>query len=203
MPLSYTNRRKDIYYVKVALTKSGKQRYYVVKDISRLADDELLQEMPEGFEFHELPYEAQVVFRKKLVSNITQDDFEVVDEAMKNHSSVKDYILEIEKNAIVVFVGHIIAEEFEEPNLPYLNTDFYKWQWYKDLLRFEKENDELFHAQCFVYLEDGDEGWAIMESSDDLEYLANKYCARFTKEGFFGYIYENPFWNGDDDEEQL
>jgi hypothetical protein len=82
-------------------------------------------------------------------------------------------------------------------NLIYLTS--YKWQWYKDLLRFEKKSEELFHAQRHIYLETGERGWLTMESSDDLEYLANTYCQFFKKDDdFLGFYYSSPF---DDDEE--
>jgi hypothetical protein len=48
-PVSYTNRRGQIYYLHRGLTKTGKQRYFVAKTIGEGA----LAQIPDGFELVE------------------------------------------------------------------------------------------------------------------------------------------------------
>jgi len=65
-PIKYTNRKGDDYYIRVTLTKKGKKRYYVVRNIEKYDESDLLHEIPEGFEFHEIPYESKVVCQSFL-----------------------------------------------------------------------------------------------------------------------------------------
>lgn len=60
--LSYTNRQNSTAYIRTVPAKKGGTRYYVTKD-PKAAD--LIEEMPEGFEFYEDPEDARVIFRKR------------------------------------------------------------------------------------------------------------------------------------------
>jgi len=48
-PVSYTNRKGQVYYLHAGKTKIGKRRYFVVKTIG----DGVLAEVPAGFEIVE------------------------------------------------------------------------------------------------------------------------------------------------------
>ena len=51
--LSYTSRRKEVYSLKKVKTKKGNLRYYVVKNIDKVSKEDLVYEMPDGYEFYE------------------------------------------------------------------------------------------------------------------------------------------------------
>src|SRR5215211_6607065 len=112
MPVNYINRVNEAHYLKAVKTKHGKERYYIVKNISNLNPDELLSEVPEGFEFYEFPEDARVSLRKKLRTIITGEEIKTVDMVMKEHETVKDYLLDKDHNGILVYTGRLDREEF-------------------------------------------------------------------------------------------
>lgn len=184
MPVEYVNRRKEKHYLKSVLTKNGKERYYIIKDKSKFNPSELLLEVPKGYEFYEFPNEAQVVLRKKLVSTITIEELKIVEQAMRNHETAKDFIIDKDKNGIIVYLGNINIDDFSV-----LSKDLYKIQFYTDFLRFEKTNGNIYKAQRFCHLSRY-YGWITMESNDNLEYLAEKYCYHINKESLLKFWIE-------------
>jgi hypothetical protein len=188
MKAEYINRRKEAHYLKSVLTKNGKERFYIVKNKSKFNPDELLLDIPSGFEFYEFPNDAQVVLRKKLHTNINYGDIQIVDKIMQNHRTATDYILDKDQNGIIVYVGHMSVDDFPE-----LKERFHLIQSYNETLRFEKVNEDLYKAQRFCHIS-RHYGWITMESNEDLEYLAEKYCYHVDKESLL------EFWiEGEDD----
>ncbi len=184
MPIEYINRKHEKHYLKAIPTKNGKERYYIIKDISRVPASELLNEVPLGFEFYEYPEDGKVVLRKIVKSSITDDDLAAVDEVMQRHETVKDYILHKNQNAIYVCVAHLNREEFPE-----IADRIELILRYYPELRFEKVNDDLFRAQRFCNLSRY-YGWITIESNENLEYLANKYCYHINKESLLDFWIE-------------
>ena len=184
MKAEYINRRKEKHYLKLVLTKNGKKRYYIVKNKSKFNPDELLPEVPDGFEFYEFPDDANVVLRKTLRTNISYEDMQIVEKIMQNHQTAKDYIIDKDKNGIILYLGHMGMDEY-----PSLKKQFYLFQSYNEKLRFEKVNENLYKAQRFCYL-GRYYGWITMESNEDLEYLSEKYCYHIDKESLLEFWIE-------------
>jgi len=65
MVVEFINRKKESHFLMTKYTKNGNARYYVVKDKSKYASSQLLDEIPIGFEFYEFPEDGKVVLRKK------------------------------------------------------------------------------------------------------------------------------------------
>lgn len=190
MPLSYENRRGEIHYVKAAKTKKGGTRYYIVKNISK--PEELINEMPEGFEFYEFPEDALVSFRKILKTNITDEDFAILDNVMNHHETVQDYLVNKEENALTVYIS-----QYDEDLLSMLSDDqFRQMQRFDEKLRFEKSGENIFQAQRFCFISKH-WGWITMETSDDLKYLAEKYCYHIDKESLL------EFWKEGEEEPEM
>lgn len=64
MEVVYINRQKEEHYLKSVKAKNGKVRHYVIKNKWKAQFEELLSEVPIGFEFYEFP-NARVVLRQK------------------------------------------------------------------------------------------------------------------------------------------
>lgn len=190
MPISYENRKGEIHYVKAVAAKKGGTRYYIVKHPSN--PEELINEMPAGFEFYEFPEDALVSFRKMLKTNITEEDFAILDSVMKKHETVQDYIVDKEKNALAVYISNHEAEFLS------MLTDeqFRQIQRYIIKLRFEKTAENNFRAQRFCFISKY-YGWITMETSDDLKYLAKKYCYHIDKESLL------KFWMEGEEEPEM
>jgi hypothetical protein len=186
MPISYENRKGEIHYVKAAKTKKGGTRYYITNPA------ELIEEIPPGFEFYEFPEDALVSFRKILKTNITDEDFSILDSIMKQHKTIKDYIIDKEENALTVYIS-----DYEEDFLAMLtDAQFRDIQRYIEKLRFEKTADGNFKAQRFCFISKY-YGWMTMETSEDLKYLAEKYCYHIDKESLL------EFWKEGEEEPEM
>ncbi|MBB6005429.1 hypothetical protein [Arcicella rosea] len=184
MLLEYINRKKESHFFISKMTKNGKERFYVVKDKSKYPKLELLIELPKGFEFYEHPEDAKVVLRKILKSVVLQDEVEIVTEIMENHITAKDYIIDKTENSIDVYLGHLDKNDYIE-----LQEHYYKIQSYRHILRFEKVNNTTYKAQRFCSLSRY-YGWITMETSESLDYLADKYCFHIDKESLLEFWIE-------------
>lgn len=89
MYLEYTNRHDDKHYLKSVINHKGTERYYILKDISKVDKKELLAELPKGFEWYDMPEDSRVVLRKIQKSIITKDEIEIVTEVMKEYETAK------------------------------------------------------------------------------------------------------------------
>lgn len=89
MPYFYTNRHGKVHYFREAETKKGKSRYYVTtsKDYPNLIED-----IPSRYEIAELPEEARVVIRKRKPVWITQEEKEIVHDAIEEFSAINDFL---------------------------------------------------------------------------------------------------------------
>lgn len=183
MPVSYENRKAEAHYVKAVKTKKGGTRYYIVKNSQNL--DELINEIPHGFEFYEFASDALVSFRKIVKTNITDEEFSILDSVMKQHKTVKEYIIEKEKNALLIYISSC-DEDFRAM---LTEEQFKQIQRYDEKLRFEKDAGGDFHAQRFCFISRY-YGWITMETSEDLKYLAEKYCCHIDKESLLEFWIE-------------
>ena len=181
--VEYINRRKEKHYLKEANTKTGKKRYYVVKNLSKYSIEELLYEIPAGFEFYEHPRDAMVVLRRIPTYNINDTEIEIVSSAMKQHDNVTDYIIEKGVDHITIYKGCCDINRISD--IPELIASFYLIQHYDDVLRFEKKK-KIYLSQRFCCLS-RDYGWITMERSKDLQYLAEKYCYHVGKDSLLNF----------------
>ena len=184
MILEYINRKKELHYFISKETKNGKERFYIVKDKTKYPKSDFLIEIPKGFEIYEYPEDGRVVLRKIQKSTITSDEIEIVNDEMENHLTVKDYLIDKTGNSIVVYLGHLDKEEDWGDE-----EQFLKIQRYNEMLRFEKTISEKYKAQRFCHLSDYF-GWITMETNDNLEYLAKKYCFHIDKESLLQFWIE-------------
>lgn len=183
MPLEYENRKGEKHYVKWVKTAKGGTRYYIVKN--KRNPGELLDEMPQGFEFYEFPFDALVAFRKIKKSNITDGEFSILDSVMKRRETVKEYIIDKEENALLLYV----SGDYDKIRAFLTDEDFRQIRQYDEKLRFEKNKNGGFRAQRFCFISKYD-GWITMETSADLQYLAEKYCFHADKESLLEFWIE-------------
>lgn len=184
MIVEYINRRKESHFLIPKITKNGKERYYIVKDITKFNKSDLLIEIPSGYEFYEFPEDGKVVLRKMIKSIISQYEMEIVDDVMKSHLTAKDYLIDKTENSLIIYLGQLDKDDY--------NGDeefFRKIQSYWYMLRFEKTTNGLYKAQRFYNLSNY-YGWITLETSDDLNYLAEKFCFHIDKESLLEFWIE-------------
>ena len=184
MVAEYFNRKGEAHYLKAVPTKHGKERYYIVKDRAKYADSQLLSDVPSGYEFYEFPEDGRVALRKRLKTLITTEEMQTVREVMQDHETVKDFIIDRDKDSVFVYVAHLNKEEWEfETEL------FIKIQSYRPRLKFRKNRNGTYEAQRFCPLSRY-YGWITMETSEDLYALAEKYCYHIDKESLVDFWIE-------------
>ncbi|WP_163274195.1 hypothetical protein [Dysgonomonas sp. 511] len=184
MILEYINRKKEPHYFIAKATKLGKERFYIVKDKTKYEESDLLVNIPQGFEIYEYPEDGRVVLRKILKSIIAQDEIEIVNGEMEKHLTVKDYLIDKTENSIIVYLGYLDKEDGWGDE-----EQFLKIQSYDFTLRFEKTSDGKYKAQRFCCLSRY-YGWITMETNENLEYLAEKYCFHIDKESLLQFWIE-------------
>lgn len=101
MPVSYTNRRGKVYYIRACKTRTGKDGWSMTMKMG----DSLAEATPEGYEIHENPH-GQVFLRKRLVSLITPEDIQAVRAALARqpHLRPDDTILDLDKKSLTIFL---------------------------------------------------------------------------------------------------
>lgn len=180
--LSHTNRQGSTAYVKTGTTAKGSTRYYVTKD-PKAAN--LLEEMPSGFEFYEYPSDARIVFRKRVPCKITALERQVVEDAMHNLSDVKDFIVAAEGNILTIYISQFssISGEYENPTaeetrLGWGGEHVDRFKQYDEYVRFLLVNEakRTFRLERIVFLGFFNHDYAELETSDDLESLAEMVC---------------------------
>lgn len=190
MPISYTNRKGETYYVRTAKSKNG-VRYYAIKSLPKA--DEIVNKMPEGFSFYEFPTDARVMLCKTKVSIITDKEFSIVDSAMKKVIEVDDYIIEKKENALILYISDqniiLLKEMWVGTSEAKLRDILKKFRRYDERMRFIKA-DDYFEIQRFCYLGSVDD-WITIDAGNDLKKLAEKYCDHIDKESFY-----ELFWGG-------
>jgi hypothetical protein len=183
MPVVYTNRRNEKVYLKTAPTKSGKLQYCAVKNISKMNPDELLDYIPEGYEFYENPREAMVYFRRIPRYNTTDAEVEIVDSVMKQHETVSDYIIEKGADEIIIFVSQMNKNDEQYLGYRELIAGLHFYRRYEDVMKFVKTG-KTYKAQRYCWRSSVDD-WITLESGKDLKFLAEKYCKHIGKDSYY------------------
>jgi len=183
MLVTYTNRKGEIHYLKAVLTSKGATRYYIVKNRKKVKREELETEIPEEFEFYEFPEDGKVSFRKKQSSIFENEEKKRVKKVLKQQTHIEDFIIDLEKDAIMIYIAHLKESEFG-----FDLGHFKKIQSYNPKLRIVKEK-ENYQMQRFCNLWKH-YGWITMETSSDLKKLCEKYCPHIGKESLLEFWIE-------------
>lgn len=98
MTVTHTNRKGKIYYLHQGTTKTGKPKYF----FALRNEGELVKAIPPGYEVYENP-NAQVFLRRKRTPIIADEEIAIVEAGMRQYCRVKDFIIDVKKNAIVIY----------------------------------------------------------------------------------------------------
>ncbi len=195
MPYSYTNRHGKIHFFKAVKTKKGGVRYSVTRSANF---DNLIEKIPDGFEIAELPEEARVVIRKIVPVNTTNEEKDILHQAIEKYSAIKDFFIHTERDALTVFYSQFNHAGGQEENLSAeqaienygeaVNT----WKRYFDALRFVLIDEEkrLFQAERRVYLGFYNNEYCKIGNADNLKALAQQFGQHLGRDSFFGIVPE-------------
>ncbi len=188
MPITYTNRREQVYYLHQGKTKTGKPKYYAsMKDKGDLA-----QEMPDGFEFYEHPADARVYLRKKPPMVITDIEIDLVKKYLKNLKSPHRYLHDIKGPTITIYESNQDVDEISErfKLLPMsqaaIKDILCQGMDYQPMMRFilEDRQRRLFVAERFCFRGSIDD-WIDIGGPDSLEFLLEAKLEHLGRDSFY------------------
>jgi len=193
MPYSYTNRQGKTHFFRAVPTKSGKYRYYVT------TSDEypnLIEDIPNGFEVAELPEEAKVVIRKIKQVYTTQEEKEIVYDAIEDFSAMKDFFIHAEGDYLSVYHSQFSSTGGQEQNLSrveaieYFGKNIERWMRFFTALRFQlvDKQKRLFQTERVVFLGFYAHDFHPVGEIGAIEYVAKKYGQHLGRDSFFDIV---------------
>lgn len=190
MPVEYTNRKGDVYYLHEGRTPTGKPKFFFSKNPEGAAASAL----PCGYEVYETPEYGLVYVRKAKPAVITPLEREVVCDAIRRRSTVQHFIVDIQKDSLVVYLPALDERELR----PFISEQIYgsraqaamegimKGSPYTKMMRFElvDRDKRLFHV-CRWCFSGGIDDWIFLDGPAPLGKLADKYVRHLGQESFF------------------
>ncbi|PHN07822.1 hypothetical protein [Flavilitoribacter nigricans] len=195
MAYSYTNRQDKTHYIKAVTTKKGGVRYYITLDPTV---ENLISEIPEGFEVLEYPYDARVVIRKKIPVNVRPAEVSTVQKAMEKHSPVQDFIITSEREDIAIHISqfnHFYDSEYlsADEAKKYYGENVHLWKTYDWILTFRLADVDTRKFQVIRKASVQYEAVGIDEGTD-LSSLAEKYCYHVGRESLLNFWIPGEDW---------
>jgi hypothetical protein len=189
-PVSYTNRKGQVYYLHAGQTKTGKRRYFVAKTIGA----GVLAELPAGFEIVE-SINAVVSVRRidPSARKIPETDLARVRAELAKHPRLRRYRADVVKGEIIVFepIGGLSDELARHLKASFQMTPFQleqhrpeldKSTHYSPVLRFASIDGQY---AVFRMTYRGDGGWSWALAHGPLGSLAPKYLNTLGTSAFF------------------
>ena len=188
--MNYVNRKGDTYYVFQGVTKTGKPKYYVSLKAESTAGVRI-DVLPEDFELYEAPMDARVSIRKKLPSDILDNELHFVRERIELMvTSVKTRVNR-EGRSIIVYESagadevKSMADVFGGMTPRFLEV-MQSYSPMSPALRFKliRKQDRIFEAQRFCFRGFIDD-WISLHHAGPLDELCQAYLKHLGQESFF------------------
>lgn len=184
MAIIFKNQRKENYYIKSKLTKTGKTTYFLTKKM----DKDCLDFMPAGYEVFE-KYDSQMMFiRKAQPKQFSEKELKIIENVLKKNKSIADFKLDSYGDEVKIYV----AEEneigarfglsgFEMKQLAGLLKNF------RELMKIKVEGineDKSYEVMRFCFRGSIDD-WITIGWGSDLKELAQQYLIHLGKESYY------------------
>lgn len=188
MPLAYTNRMGDTYYLHAGTTKTGKPRYFVAKAVGAGA----LDAVPEGFEVTESINGVVSVRRANPDDSRVPDlDLALVQAELGRHAHLRKHRASAVKDEIIIYEpdGVSVADAVDmmskllgvPPRHDHANLrDRTK---YTPVMKFVPEAKGVYAVHRMTYRGAG--GWSYPLVSGSLKTLVSKFVRHVGTEEFF------------------
>lgn len=188
MTVAHTNRKGRTYYLHQGTTKTGKPQYFFA-----LGDEgEVVDTVPPGYEIYENP-KGQVFLRKVRRQLITDEEVATVEAGMRQHSRLENYIVDVQKNTILVYTPdqdvELLAMKFE--GFPGVQIEGAKAALqgvlsYSPMLQFVLVDKEkrLFETRRNCFLGSIDD-WISISGAEPLSELVKTYVQHLGEESYY------------------
>lgn len=193
MPVTHTNRKRQIYYLHQGVTKTGKPKYF----FSKKESGNLVDEIPEGYEIYEHPSDAKVYLRRKLQQKITTKELLSIENYLNNIYSSFKYLAEAKGDEIIVYeseremgvLSKIIGQS--RPINRYGKNSSFAKDFdlsidYQPMMKFTLDDEEertfVAHRWCFMGSIDD---WMYIGGPEPLKEIAQKYLRHLGSDSFY------------------
>ncbi|MBT2558222.1 hypothetical protein J7E24_10535 [Hymenobacter sp. ISL-91] len=185
MPLSYTNRRQETYYIRAARAKKGGVRYYVIKDFTKYPAEEIPDQLPDGFEWYEYPEDGKTTLRKVVPTRVPAAMLATVRELTTRYSPREVLHFDVEPEAITVYEYPYGPDELGMPL-----ADILKFVYFSPVLRFVLLPGGGSYQVQRICQYPGLEGWIALETSPDLAALVTRFAPHIGQESLVDFWIE-------------
>jgi hypothetical protein len=193
MPFSYTNRNGKIHYFRAIETKSGKYRYYVTTSDQY---PNLIEKVPTGFEVTEKPEDGKVILRKIKPVFINYDEKEILYDAIKEFSAIKDFFIHAEDDYLYVYHSQFSSPGGQEESLnraeaiQHYGASIERWMRFFTALRFQLVDKEkrLFQSERVVFLGYFNHDFHPVGEVGPIEDVAKAYSQHLGRDSFFNIV---------------
>ncbi len=188
MTIQYVNRKGKTYYLHQGTTKKGNPKYY----FSMKSEGNLVDEIPEGYEIYENP-NAQVFLRRVRPKIITDEEVAIVEEGMRQFSSVKYFQVDVKKNVIIIYTASQNVEGLTEVFGGFFAGASSKIKdaltqsiTYSPMLQFELVDQEKRHfiTQRYCFLGSIDD-WIQIGGVDSLPNLVKQFVKHLGEDSYY------------------
>lgn len=186
--ITHTNRIDQTYYLHQGTTKKGNPKYFFAKK----EPDTPVETIPDGYEIYENP-NAQVFLRKIQPKLITDDELAIVRQGVKAYAQVKHFLLDVKKNAIIIYTAEAQADPFLDqfPSLftvprQQIEELFTRHLNYMAMMRFvlADKQQRTFVAERYCFRGSIDD-WIQISAPNALEKLVRQFVPHLGQESFY------------------
>jgi hypothetical protein len=188
--MNYVNRRGDVYYLFQGVTKTGKPKYYVSLKAASNAGVRI-NSLPTDFELFESPIDSRVSIRKRIPSDIYENELQFVQERIS--AMVQNVLTRVvcEGRSIVIYES-ASPDEFKSMAAAFggMTSRFVEVMQSSSPMspafRFKliRKKERVFEAQRFCF-RGGIEDWISLHHEGTLDELCQYYLKHLGKESFY------------------
>jgi hypothetical protein len=186
MAVQYTNFKGETYYLHKGRRKKGGSQY----SFSKKEAGTPVESIPEDYEIYEDP-NGRVFLRKALPPKISKEEVSVVENSIRQYSKLKDYKIDVKGKTITIYLPDQEIDDLRScfdslisVNHSLSDKSLKNFLTYSPVMRFilTPEKERRFQVERAEFLDDD---WFLLDSSKDLQKLAQKYCRHLGRDSFY------------------
>ena len=185
MKIKYTNRKGETYYLHKGKARKRGFQYFFSKN-----PDDVLESISQGYEVYEDP-NGRVFLSKIAPKKITQEEVSIVENGIRQLAKLRDYKIDVKGKTITIYLPDQEIDDLRScfDSLVFINhssldKSLKNILTYSPVMRFilTDQKERNFRVERAGFLDDD---WVLLDGSNDLKKLAQKYCRHLGKDSFY------------------